>query len=297
MKTMAVPIVTAVLITLLAFSVSNRSMAQENAVEPSTQIVLAADIKWEQLNPKRGDASPKAATLWGNRKGTEATGFLVQFVNGFSSPPHIHNVTYRGVVIGGHVHNDDPDAKAMWMPAGSFWTQPAGEVHITSARGVRTVAYIEIEQGPYLVLPPEEAFDRGERPVNVVPANFVWQDASNTTWIEGAEKTRNAEKLQVAFLWGKLQDDQLNGSLIKLPPGLSAEIVSLGTTLRAVVIEGQPELKLPNETEVRPLTPGSYFVSHGETTHRISCGAEEGCLLYIRSKGKFKVTSISLSEQ
>ena len=36
------------------------------------------------------------------------------------------------------------------MPAGSFWTQPAGEVHITSARGQETIAYVEIDEGPYL---------------------------------------------------------------------------------------------------------------------------------------------------
>lgn len=64
--------------------------------------VLPTDqVKWEPLNPARGDASPRAGTLWGDRKGRGPTGFLVRFKQGFASPPHIHNVTYRGVVIEG----------------------------------------------------------------------------------------------------------------------------------------------------------------------------------------------------
>lgn len=99
-------------------------VAQDTTENRTYDVVVASDIEWEQLNPKRGDASPKAANIWGDRNGTTATGFLVRFVDGFSSPPHIHNVTYRAVVISGYVHNDDPEAKEMWMPAGSFWTQP-----------------------------------------------------------------------------------------------------------------------------------------------------------------------------
>ena len=60
-------------------------------------------------------------------------------MDGFSSPPHIHNVTYRAMVIKGLVHNDDPEAENMWMPPGSFWTQPAGEAHITSAKGEENI--------------------------------------------------------------------------------------------------------------------------------------------------------------
>ncbi len=62
-------------------------------VDSGVSITLASDLQWQQLNPARGDQSPKAADLWGNRKDSGATGFLVEFVHGFSSPPHIHNVT------------------------------------------------------------------------------------------------------------------------------------------------------------------------------------------------------------
>ncbi|MGB1038277.1 MAG: DUF4437 domain-containing protein, partial [Bacteroidia bacterium] len=68
---------------------------------PTNKVILSSEIVWEKLNPARGDQSPQAGTIWGDRKGTEATGFLAKFVDGFSSPPHIHNVTYRAVVIKG----------------------------------------------------------------------------------------------------------------------------------------------------------------------------------------------------
>lgn len=94
------------------------------------KVLPVEKVVWEKLNPARGDKSPQAGTLWGDRKGSPATGFLAKFVDGFSSPPHIHNVSYRAIVIKGLVHNDDPAAARMWMPAQSYWTQPAGEAHI-----------------------------------------------------------------------------------------------------------------------------------------------------------------------
>ena len=106
-----------------------------SVTNPTNKVKHSSEIEWEQLNPARGDQSPQAGTIWGDRKGEVATGFLAKFVDGFSSPPHIHNVSYRALVLEGLVHNDDPGASEMWMPTGSFWTQPAGEPHITSAKG------------------------------------------------------------------------------------------------------------------------------------------------------------------
>ena len=93
----------------------NTSPDTSNSENQDITVLLSSDIEWEKLNPARGDKSPQAGTLWGDRKGKAATGFLAKFVDGFSSPPHIHNVTYRAVVIKGLVHNDDPEAAHMWM--------------------------------------------------------------------------------------------------------------------------------------------------------------------------------------
>lgn len=67
--------------------------------EPTKEVVLASEVKWTYLNPARKDKAPMAGTLWGDRNGDEPTGYLLKPKDGFQSPPHIHNVSYRGVVI------------------------------------------------------------------------------------------------------------------------------------------------------------------------------------------------------
>jgi hypothetical protein len=71
---------------------------------------LKSEVEWTYLNPARKDKAPMAGTLWGDRKGNGPTGFLLKPPEDFQSPPHIHNVSYRGIVIKGVIHNDDPDA-------------------------------------------------------------------------------------------------------------------------------------------------------------------------------------------
>ena len=255
------------------------SGASRPDMQTMVEVVAVADVQWEQLNPARGDRSPKAGTVWGDRKAEVATGFLVEFVDGFSSPPHTHNVTYRGVVISGLVHNDDPDAESMWMPSGSFWTQPKGEVHVTASQGMSR-AYIEIEAGPYLVLPVDEAFDPGERPVNVDASNIVWLDASSTTRIDG--------DAEIAFLWGQPANG-LHGSMVKLPPGFEGTIRSHGADLRAIVIRGQLEHGSAVTVGRQTLEPGSLFCSTGDVTHGVQCHADEGCVIYVRAEGPYAV--------
>ena len=264
-----------VLTTLVVVYLAHASGSQNDT---SVDVVTVSEVKWEQLNPARGDKSPQAGTLWGDRKGTVPTGFLVKFVDGFSSPPHIHNATYRAVVISGLIHNDDPDAAEMWMPAGSFWTQPKGEVHITAAKGATNVALVEIDVGPYLVLPPEEAFDSGERPINVDASNIVWVDPP------GVHASDNGPKL--AYLWGNLEDGQSNGSFVKLPTGFMGKMHSHGANFRAGVIKGQPQYLGSN---TKTLEPGSYFGSKGESVHVISSNAEVESIIYVRTDGKYDV--------
>ena len=274
---LSIAIVSVVTAACTGFQATSDNTAPEPAAKSTSEVVLTSEVKWTPLNPLRGDNSPKAGTLWGDpdRKFPVATGFLVKFADGFSSPPHIHNITYRGVVISGLVHNDDPNAAKMWMPTGSFWTQPAGEVHITAAKGTDTLAYIEIEEGPYLVLPAEKAFDSGERPVNVDKSNIVWLDASDITWIDQPGMPASANGPKVAFLWGNPQDDQLNGTLVKLPAGFTGKIRNHGSTFHAVVIQGRPKHRVPGETDIKTMEPGSYFSSKVESAHHVSPEAGE----------------------
>ena len=246
-------------------------------------MVLFSEVNWSPLNPARGDQSPQAGTLWGDRSEEVATGFLVKFKDGFSSPPHIHNVTYRGVVISGLIHNDDPDAEKMWMPAGSFWTQPAGESHITAAKGEECIAYVEIDSGPYLVKPIEEAFDNGERPVNVDVNNIVWLGASKTKVIAEKESTLNTS---MAFLW---ENDGLTGNLIKLAPNFEGAIISEGAEFHAVVITGATAYVMPDSNDIKSLDPGSYFTSKGKSKHQLRNNEDSATIIYIRTNGEFGI--------
>tara|TARA_R110001606_G_scaffold235945_3_gene383876 strand:+ start:3687 stop:4565 length:879 start_codon:yes stop_codon:yes gene_type:complete len=256
---------------------------------PTAETVLPDDVQWGPLNAARGDASPRAGNLWGDRTTPGASGFLVKFDEGFASPPHIHNVTYRGLVIEGLVHNDDPAAANMWLPAGSFWTQPAGESHITSAQGKANLAYIEIQEGPYLVRPSDEAFDDGERPINVHESNIVWLNASDINWLKKSESEAAGKAPQMAFLWGNPKQDEMSGALLKLPPGFSGELHGSASPLRAVVIKGEIGHRLTEDSEEKALPPGSYFGSDAAAVHEITNMSDMDSIIYIRSKGPFTV--------
>ena len=249
------------------------------AVKLTPKVILKSDIKWSPLNPARGDKSPQAGALWGDRTGSGPSGFLVKFADGFESPTHIHNVTYRGMVISGLVHNDDPAAKNMWMAAGSFWTQPAGEAHITAAKGQENIAYIEIDSGPYLVKPQSETFDNGERPANVDKSNLVWLNASDIQWIDH-------DVIEIAFLWGSSHPGKLSGSVVKIPAGVRSRIVSNGSVFHGIIIQGRPHY---NNSA---LEAGSYFGSESASGYVITSDTKEESIVYIRTNGRLKITQI-----
>ncbi len=240
--------------------------------QPVTEIVERADIRFQPLNPARGDASPQAGVLWGDIEEDVASGALIVFADGFSSPPHIHNITYRAIVISGAVHNDDPDAERSFMGPGSFWIQPAGESHITAAAsGNKGTAFLEIMEGPYLVKPSESAFDNGERPLNIDARDMVWLDASDVSWVDQPATTGVAGRPAIAFLWGTPQPGQKNGSMIKIAADTNGELRGNDAWLRGVVIQGQIDHRLSADSNARKLEPGSYFGSTDSATHEIAC--------------------------
>ena len=259
-----------VLLFLVLALISNTSLSDDT----NHRFILMSGLEWQPLNPARGDKSPLAATLWGNRNGIMATGFLVKFVDGFSSPPHIHNVSYRGIVIDGHIHNDDPNAEKMWMPSGSFWTQPAGDIHVTAAKGEYNLAYIEIDNGPYLVHSTDDAFDNGERPVNI--------DKSNIVWIR-QEISSSSDEIALAYLWGTPDNSQSYGVLVKIPAGFTMDIHNNGTIFHAVVVEGQISYQ-PDKEAKHNMIPGSYFNNNNDSPGRIYANQES--IIYVRTNGK-----------
>ncbi len=257
--------------------------ASEKIVNPTNKVKLSSDIKWEKLNPARGDKSPKAGTIWGDRKGKVATGFLAKFSDGFSSPPHIHNVTYRAIVIKGTIHNDDPNAEQMWMKPGSFWTQPKGESHITSAQGEENIAYVEIDSGPYLVKPITEAFDSGERPINIDAANVVWLNNKATNWIS------EQSDAEISFLWENDDETNLKGIFVKLPSKFEGSLINEGKIFHAIIIKGELSYKMPDKNEEIKLDSGSSFSATSKAEHTFSNTNSEEVIFYVRTNGSFSV--------
>lgn len=261
-----------------------------------TKVVPANEVEWGYLNPLRGDKSPGAADLWGDRTKDTATGMLVRFNKGFESPPHIHNITYRGIVIEGKMHNDDPSAAKMWMPTGSFWTQPAGEDHTTAASETRNLIYLEIDEGPYLVKPSDAHFDNGKRPVNLHINNMVWLHNSDLA-------TLSADGVKATYLWGDTQG--IYGSMLSLPAGFNGSITSYGQSFKAVVIKGVINFTHPNakvskrtamqslandeDNKVVSLSAGSYVESTGESQHLVSNRSNSEVLVYIRTDKPYHV--------
>jgi len=265
--------------------------AREASAADGLRVVPVTDLEWGHLNPARGDASPRAANLWGDRRGEQATGFLVRFVPGFSSPAHIHNVSYRAVVIEGKVHNDDPFAAHQWMGPGSFWTQPAGESHITAAGAERNLALVEIDTGPYLVHAAKQAFDNGEQPLNLAADNLVWLPAPVLS------SKANSGGAEVAYLWGSFEHNAWSGTFLKLPAGFRGRIESAAPSLHAVLISGQ----INRGSQL--LTPGGYFGLDGSESntkeagtflqHTIANTHSYPAVLYIRSNGPYRLLSDS----
>ncbi|MCK0189170.1 DUF4437 domain-containing protein [Arenibacter sp. F20364] len=268
----------------LAIATTAYTSAQTPITDPAksvNEVVTADKVEWGWLNPLRGDKSPAAGKLWGDRTKNEPAGFLVKFKKGFSSPPHIHNITYRGVVIQGFLHNDDENAEKQWLPAGSYWQQPAGEAHITAADGEENMAFLDIQEGPYLVQPTSEAFDNGERPINVDKTNLVWLNAKDIEWV--TEKSN----VETAFLWGSHNENQLRATLLKLPAGFSGSIKNLSPNFRAVVISGNLTHQFTKKGDKNNLEPGSYFGAEENATSIISTDKET--VIYIRSNCNFEV--------
>ena len=272
-------------LTILAACEASVDSSHSQAQLDSVRVVTPDQVEYQPLNPARGDASPQAGVLWGDIREDEPYGVLLKFAEGFSSPPHIHNITYRAIVISGEIHNDDPEAANMWMGPGTFWTQPAGEIHITSARpGSGGTAFLEILEGPYLVQPGDQAFDNGERPLNLMQSNMVWMTPSEFAWLHPTEN-----EARVALLWGELSPGMLSGSLVELPEGFAGTLSTQGDALKAVMIQGELTHTVSGAGPEVNLTPGGYFSSDEGVEHSVSCKGETKCLVYVRTAGRFHV--------
>jgi hypothetical protein len=275
------------LTTVSLFATACAAESETNLNMEGVKVLTANDLTYVPLNPARGDAAPQAGVLWGDIREDVPSGTLLRFADGFSSPPHIHNITYRGVVISGHLHNDDPNAAKMWMGPGSFWTQPAGEDHITEAKpGAPSLSFLEILEGPYLVHPSTEAFETDELPINLDSSNIVWLSADEMNWID---VEADGATPQMTFLWGSPEIGDPGASMLKLPSGFSGTLIGTDGLLRAVTVAGKLGYAAEGYTEEIDLASASYFETDSDIASQLSCISSEDCLLYIRTDGQFRL--------
>ncbi|MEM7084050.1 MAG: DUF4437 domain-containing protein [Pseudomonadota bacterium] len=257
----------------------------------ASTVIHRSELTSQPLNPARGDASPAASVMWGDLKKNVPTGALIEFVDGFSSPPHIHNVTYRGLVISGRVHNAHPDADTQWMEPGSFWVQAAGENHITAAEpGDAAVIFLEIVKGPYLVKPPAESFQGFDVSKNVPADEIPWLDADSTSWLLPANPTATDRLPTMTVLWGSAIKGERFGSLLRLPIGYRGELRSDGRAMHGVLIRGKL-VHSDQSSAPQSLDVGSYFAWGEAVSPTIACETTPHCLLYISASKPYLLTA------
>lgn len=250
-------------------------------------IVKREDIKWNYLNPARGNKSPGAGNLWGDFREARATGYILKPKDGFKSPPHIHNVDYKAVIIEGKFHNGTAGEKEMWMGNGGYWTQPKGLVHETFAKdGKDRLALIEIEEGPYEVLAPKQAFENSDKQVRMDPSNIIWHNANDVKWIDEAASKAGAK---VAYFWGSPEEGKFSGTFVKFPARFKGKLAVYGDDFKAVVVRGKPTLTLENKKS-ETLEPASFFGAEGGPFKQsVTSAPSEETILYIRTNGLYNV--------
>ncbi len=157
--------------------------------------------------------------------------------------------------------------------------------------GEGRVAYIEIQHGPYLVMPPEQAVDNGERANNVHAANLVWLDASTNRLIEIPSRVAPADGPRVSYLWGDPQGEQASGALVELPAGYTSTLTSTGSSLRIVVIKGDIRLHASGAPGHESLGPGSFVGSSNAGGAGITGSTSTSTVLYVRSDAPVEVVA------
>ncbi|PKB00579.1 uncharacterized protein DUF4437 [Flavobacteriaceae bacterium MAR_2009_75] len=185
------------------------------------------------------------------------------------------------MVIKGLLHNDDENAENNGFRQVLIGNSQQAK-HILPRQMVKIIwRFLDIQEGPYLVKSTSEAFDNGERPVNVDKTNLVWLNANDIEWVA------NKSNVETAFLWGSQKEKQLRATLLKLPAGFNGSVKNLSPNFRAVVISGSLMHQFSKKEAKNKLDAPSYFGAEENATSIISTAKET--VLYIRSNGDYEV--------
>ncbi|WP_424928977.1 DUF4437 domain-containing protein [Amaricoccus tamworthensis] len=113
----------------------------------------------------------------------------------------------------------------------------------------------------------------------------MWLDAGAAQWIQGDGDA------EMAFLWGSLKGTDKNGTFLRLPAGYTGSLSTQAPLMRAVTIQGTTGVTMSGESEGQTLNPGSYFGSHGEAFHTVSCTSDDACILYMHTEGQYTLST------
>ncbi|MDX8522956.1 DUF4437 domain-containing protein [Mesorhizobium sp. MSK_1335] len=119
-----------------------RAFALEDSYLPADKIPYAVEAPGQ---PQR------LGPLWGERaKGPAGT--LVKVPGNWRAPVHAHTADYRAVVIKGlwaHWQMQGGEATKVVLPAGSYWTQKADEMHDDACLSDTECVILLINETPY----------------------------------------------------------------------------------------------------------------------------------------------------
>lgn len=123
--------------------------------------------------------------------------------------------------------------------------------------------------------PTDQAYDTGQRPMNIDGSNIVWIDTTS-----GA---------QIAYLWASQSNAPPSGTLIKLPRNFQGSLDTENSPVKAVVIQGQLKLRtmsIPSETT---LSTASYFQTSNTPPIHLINNSDQDTILYLRTAGKIQL--------
>ena len=115
---------------------------------PEPTFLPAADMKWEDLDPK-GAPGVKIVDLWGNHaKG--AYGAILKLPAGFTVPLHTHTHAMKVVFLSG-TYLQTPEGKSeVRLGPGSYMLQPGGGYrHVTSCDKASECVFFLESSGPF----------------------------------------------------------------------------------------------------------------------------------------------------
>ena len=114
------------------------------SVQAETKVTTAEDINWGYLNAARGDKSPGAADLWGDRTKDTATGMLVRFNKGIEGSITSSGDEFKAVVIQGSLsYIDENKSNARTLNAGSYVASSTPAKHrLRNISDDETIVYV-----------------------------------------------------------------------------------------------------------------------------------------------------------